>query len=157
MTLSKLQRLAAKFEVAAEKTSPSVNESPTYWNDDYDGVKTMLKSLGLRYSIAGFYTKVIKVDKLNVILKRRSGLSCNPPTKEVDSWLLEHIIPTVSFRLPDSSYWVVQPVALRDPARKARALRHFMELRYKDLQVDDLDIHGGNVGWYNNKPVLIDW
>ncbi|NBQ67314.1 MAG: hypothetical protein EBU46_00170 [Nitrosomonadaceae bacterium] len=112
MTLSKLQRLAAKFEVAAEKTSPSVNESPTYWN---------------------------------------------PPTKEVDSWLLEHIIPTVSFRLPDSSYWVVQPVALRDPARKARALRHFMELRYKDLQVDDLDIHGGNVGWYNNKPVLIDW
>jgi hypothetical protein len=162
MTTSKLKRLAAKFAVAAKNVT--IGDACSYWYNDYKGIKAMLRSMGLKYTIIGKWTKVIKVEGLNVILKRRSGLSDGQlPSKDYCPWMLKHIIPTADFEIPDGHhdfFWVVQPLALRDNHHKAKAYHYFTDSEggCKDwAKLSDYDIHTGNVGWYNDKPVLIDW
>jgi len=163
MTPSKLKRLADKFAAAAKKITPK--DDIIYWRKDYKGIKTMLKSLGLEYTVIGKWTKVIKVEKLNVVLKRRSGLSDSRlPSQNHCPWMLNHIIPTAQFNIPDGGhydfFWIVQPLALRDTTHKWKAYHYFTAVDggCKDrARLETYDIHTGNVGWYNNKPVLIDW
>lgn len=152
MTLSKLNRLAAKFAVAAEKLDD------VDWDADYDAVRMMLRSLKLKWRIVGEWTRVIKVLDLDVILKRRSGLSDSEiPSSNHTPWMVKYIIPTASFYLPDTAAWVVQPVALRDNARKYKAYDYFTKECVDRNKIRAYDIHPGNVGWYKGKPVLIDW
>jgi hypothetical protein len=74
------------------------------------------------------------------------------------AFILEHRLPLV-FRAPTINLgdgWVCQPIL-----EKKRLKLAFNKL-YKDLKPYIKrgiypDIHIGNIGWYNNKPLFFDW
>lgn len=74
------------------------------------------------------------------------------------AFILEHRLPLV-FRAPTINLgdgWVCQPIL-----EKKRLKLAFNKL-HKDLKPYIKrgiypDIHLGNIGWYNNKPLLFDW
>jgi hypothetical protein len=90
--------------------------------------------------VNGFYNK-----KLGVVMKR-------------PAFILEHRTP-MQFRVPTyflQESYVLQPLAERKNLRLALQILRGKLNKYLKYGIFP-DLHTGNIGWYNGKPLMFDW
>jgi hypothetical protein len=100
-----------------------------------------------------WYRYISKRRKMLCFYNKEMGVVLKKP-----AFILEHRTPLV-FRAPtiDLGYgWVCQPI-LEKKRLKLAYNRLLKDLKPYIKRGIYPDIHIGNIGWYNNKPLFFDW
>ncbi len=101
--------------------------------------------------VKGWKKYASRYRNLDAFYNKKVGLVVKLP-----ACIIEHRTPE-ELRIPTTNLgdgWVSQPIALKTNLRAAcEAIRK----KLKNHPGIFPDVHTGNVGWYNGKPVLFDW
>lgn len=126
-----------------EKVAREIEWNILVETHENNGRKIKHKSIkvdGHRFQAICKRVPVYKSKKLNLILKRPALILNEKTPKSVR-------IPTIEI----NGLWVVQPIANLENNHGALAILTAVK------GLGESDLHLGNVGWYDGKPVMFDW
>lgn len=135
--------------------------------EQLDGILSLLTNYGFKRVVAGGSCKCIYVNYDKGVVVKRSYLTGSMPDSEfvIPTLMLEKPLPS---ELHEAEYGeflsggghrhyeniLIQPMA--DTSRRDEAY-DFFETHERYQSFGGIDLHSGNVGFYNGKAVLIDW
>lgn len=90
----------------------------------------------------------LKCDKRKIVVKSSYLSKSGKRAKNID----QYKVPTTAIKIASGDVIFVQPLVSMKKTHDAVKL-------FEDIPevYEDVDLHSGNVGWYNRKAVLIDW
>ena len=116
-------------------------------------LRLCVRDLSDNMQLPKWYRYISKRRKMLCFYNKEMGVVLKKP-----AFILEHRTPLV-FRAPTIDLgdgWVCQPI-LEKKRLKLAYNKLYKELKPYIKRGIYPDIHIGNIGWYNNKPLLFDW